>query len=111
MTPAELDFQKGDGLIPAIVQDCKTKTVLMLGYMNQEAFLQTQQTGLATFWSRSRQKMWVKGEESGNTLKVESIAVDCDADTILIKAELLGSAVCHTGSYSCFFTTLSEGKI
>ena len=106
-----LDFQKSDGLIPVIVQDDITREVLMLGYMNQEAFEKTKETGFVTFWSRSRKKIWVKGEESGNTLKIKSIFADCDNDTILIKAELIGSAVCHTGRYSCFFNNLSQGEL
>jgi len=106
-----LDFKKGNGLIPAIIQDNKTGAVLMLGYMNSEALQKTKATGLVNFWSRSRQKIWLKGEESGNKLKVKSISTDCDYDTILIKADLMGSAVCHTGSYSCFFNDLSKGEL
>jgi phosphoribosyl-ATP pyrophosphohydrolase/phosphoribosyl-AMP cyclohydrolase len=106
-----LDFQKGDGLIPAIVQDDKTGAVLMLGYMNQAAFKKTKETGFINFWSRSRQKLWLKGEESGNKLKVKSIFSDCDSDTILVKVELIGNAVCYTGSYSCFFNDLSQGEL
>lgn len=106
-----LDFKKGDGLIPAIIQDNKAGVVLMLGYMNKEAFEKTKATGFVNFWSRSRQKLWMKGEESGNKLKVKSISADCDYDTILIKAELIGKAVCHTGSYSCFFNDLSKGGL
>lgn len=106
-----LDFKKGNGLIPAIIQDNKTGAVLMLGYMNSEALQKTKATGFVNFWSRSRQKIWLKGEESGNKLKVKSISTDCDYDTILIKADLMGSAVCHTGSYSCFFNDLSKGEL
>ena len=106
-----LDFKKGDGLIPAIIQDNKTGVVLMLGYMNTEAFEKTTATGFVNFWSRSRQKLWLKGEESGNKLKVKSIFTDCDYDTILIKVELIGNAACHTGSYSCFFNDLSQGEL
>jgi len=111
MKNINLDFKKSDGLIPAIIQDDKTGTVLMLGYMNREAVEKTRKTGLVTFWSRSRQKIWVKGEESGNKLKVKSIFADCDGDTILIRAELMGRVVCHTGSYSCFINELSQGEL
>lgn len=111
MKKITIDFQKSDGLVPAIIQDYKTGAVLMLGYMNQEAFKKTQETRLVTFWSRSRQKLWLKGEESGNKLKVKSISTDCDCDAILVKVELMGSAVCHTGNYSCFFNDLSQGDL
>ena len=98
----KIDFEKyADGLVPAIVQDADTRTILMLGFMNREAFELTQTTGKATFFSRSRQKLWTKGETSGNYLDVEEISVDCDADTILIKAVPAG-AVCHTGADTCF---------
>jgi len=106
MNNITIDFNKGDGLIPVIIQDDKTSAVLMLGYMNQEAFRKTQETSFVYFWSRSRGKLWMKGEESGNKLKVKSIFADCDGDTILIKAVLVGRAVCHTGRYSCFFNNL-----
>lgn len=111
MKNISLNFNKGDGLIPVIIQDDKSEAVLMLGYMNQEAVEKTRETGLVTFWSRSRQKIWVKGEESGNKLKVKSICADCDGDALLIKAELMGNAVCHTGNYSCFFSELSQGEL
>jgi phosphoribosyl-AMP cyclohydrolase len=110
MKSIKLDFHKNDGLLPVVVQDDKTGAVLMLGYVNHEAFEKTKETGLVTFWSRSRKKIWVKGEESGNMLRVASISADCDGDTVLIKVELLGRAVCHTGSYSCFFNDLSQGQ-
>ena len=97
-----IDFEKsGDGLIPAIIQDANTNKVLMLGYMNREAFALTETSGKVTFFSRSRQKIWMKGETSGNFLFVKNIAADCDADTILIKAEPVG-ATCHTGADTCF---------
>lgn len=111
MKNVTLDFKNGDGLIPAIIQDNKTGAVLMMGYMNRDAFDSTKATGFVTFWSRSRQKIWLKGEESGNKLKVKLIFADCDGDTILIKANLIGRAVCHTGSYSCFFNELSRGEL
>ena len=98
----KLDFEKySDGLIPAIVQDAKTNRVLMLGFMNAEAFAITESSKKATFFSRSRGKLWTKGETSGNFLDVEEILVDCDADTILIKVTPAG-ATCHTGADTCF---------
>ncbi|HLW21905.1 MAG TPA: bifunctional phosphoribosyl-AMP cyclohydrolase/phosphoribosyl-ATP diphosphatase HisIE [Sphaerochaetaceae bacterium] len=97
----QVDFEKGNGLIPAIVQDAVTRRVLMLGYMNEEAFTITQERGLVTFYSRSRQKLWTKGETSGNYLTVRDIRVDCDHDTILVQAIPAGP-VCHTGSDTCF---------
>ena len=96
-----LDFQKGDGLIPAVIQDDQTGKVLMLGYMNEEALAQTRQSGQVTFFSRSKGRLWVKGETSGNFLLVKEILEDCDGDTLLIKAAPKG-AVCHTGSDTCF---------
>ena len=96
-----LDFTKMDGLIPAIVQDAVTRRVLMLGYMNEESLKLTRDRGLVTFWSRSRQKIWTKGESSGNYLTVREIIEDCDHDTLLIKA-LPAGPVCHTGSDTCF---------
>lgn len=99
----EIDFKKGGGLVPAIIQDDQTGEVLMLGFMNEEAFEKTKSTGLVHFYSRSRKKLWLKGEESGNKLEVKEIFTDCDNDSILIKVNLLGRAVCHTGEKSCFF--------
>jgi phosphoribosyl-ATP pyrophosphohydrolase/phosphoribosyl-AMP cyclohydrolase len=98
----KIDFGKSaDGLVPAIVQDAQTRKILMLGYMNSEAFELTEKTQKVTFFSRSRQALWTKGETSGNFLAVEKILLDCDADTILIKANPSG-AVCHTGADTCF---------
>lgn len=96
-----IDFKKMNGLVPAIVQDATTRVVLMLGYMNEEAYRKTIDTGLVTFFSRSRQCLWTKGETSGNTLKLVSIDVDCDADTLLVKAHPAGP-VCHTGADTCW---------
>lgn len=96
-----IDFDKSQGLVPAIIQDATTQRVLMLGYMNQEAFDQTQTTGKVTFFSRTKQRLWTKGEQSGNFLHVVSIANDCDHDTLLIKVHPVG-AVCHTGSDTCW---------
>lgn len=97
----KLDFEKMGGLIPAIIQDNNTSKVLMLGFMNEEAFNKTQETGKVTFYSRTKQRLWMKGETSGNTLAVVSIASDCDNDTLLIKAIPAGP-VCHTGADTCF---------
>lgn len=96
-----IDFNKMDGLVPAIVQDARTKNVLMLGFMNREAYDKTVETGRVTFWSRSRQCLWTKGETSGNFLNVVSIQNDCDNDTLLIKANPVGP-VCHTGTDTCW---------
>jgi len=97
-----IDFEKyADGLVPAIVQDFDTGKVLMLGFMNEEAFIKTEETGKVTFYSRSKKRLWTKGEESGNFLMVKSVAVDCDNDTLLIKAHPLGP-VCHTGADTCW---------
>jgi len=97
----KIDFNKGDGMVPVIVQDADTLKVLMLAYMNREAYEMTAQTGRATFYSRSRDKLWEKGETSGNWLEVRDISVDCDGDTLLLMAEPKGP-VCHTGSATCF---------
>ncbi len=97
----ELDFAKGNGLVPAIIQDAQTGKVLMLGYMNEESLRITQEKGLVTFWSRTRQKLWTKGETSGHFLKVREIIPDCDKDTLLVKAVPTGP-VCHTGQDTCF---------
>lgn len=102
----QIDFEKQGGLIPAIIQDAETLSVLMLGYMNRAALEKTLETGTVCFWSRSRRELWVKGETSGNTLKVDRIYIDCDLDTILISAFLIGIAVCHTGNYACFFSEI-----
>ncbi|MFA6689523.1 MAG: bifunctional phosphoribosyl-AMP cyclohydrolase/phosphoribosyl-ATP diphosphatase HisIE [Sphaerochaetaceae bacterium] len=96
-----VDFAKGNGLVPAIVQDAVTRRVLMLGYMNEEALHITKERGLVTFWSRSRQRIWTKGETSGNYLQVREILEDCDGDTLLVKAIPTGP-VCHTGADTCF---------
>jgi len=96
-----IDFDKMNGLVPAIVQDSETKNVLMLGFMNEEAYQKTVETGKVTFWSRSRQCLWTKGETSGNFLNVVSIHSDCDNDTLLIKANPIGP-VCHTGTDTCW---------
>lgn len=109
MTPeellAKLDFAKGNGLIPVITQDAKTKAVLMQAFANKEAVELTLKTKKATYWSRSRNEIWVKGETSGNTQKVISVSTDCDYDSLLYLVEQTGPA-CHTGEYSCFYNKL-----
>ncbi len=105
------DFDKGKGLLPAIVQDHKSGNVLMLAYMNRDAWLKTLETGRATFWSRSRNALWIKGETSGHVQMVREILIDCDADTILLKVEQLGGAACHTGYASCFYRRLDRGYV
>ncbi|MEI8247739.1 MAG: phosphoribosyl-AMP cyclohydrolase [Lentisphaerota bacterium] len=99
----KLDFAKGDGLVPAIAQDWKTGEILMLAYINEEAWNETLKTGNATYWTRSRKKLWRKGEESGNVQKVKEIYVDCDEDTVIFKVEQIGGAACHEGFRTCFF--------
>ncbi len=103
-----IDFKKGDGLVPIIVQDNNTLQVLMLGYMNEEALQKTRKEQKVTFYSRSKNRLWTKGEESGNFLFVQSIEVDCDNDTILIKANPIGPT-CHKGTTTCFGTDPAKG--
>ncbi len=107
----EPDFKKGEGLVPAIVQDYATGEVLMLAYMNREAWQHTLSSGKATYWSRSRNSLWIKGETSGHVQLVKEICIDCDDDTVLLKVEQLGGAACHTGYRSCFYRKLSQGQI
>src|ERR1700693_5361204 len=106
----ELDFSKLNGLIPAVVQDHKTGRVLMVGFMNDEAFRKTVDTGHVTFFSRSRNKLWLKGETSGHRLVVKEISTDCDRDALLIRVEAQGPGVRHEGYQSCFFRRLDNGK-
>lgn len=101
-----IDFAKSGGLVPAIAQDAATGTVLMLAWMNQEAFDETVRTQRAVYFSRSRNRLWRKGEESGNVQEVKEILIDCDADTILLKVHQIGDAACHEGYKSCFFRRL-----
>ena len=103
------NFSKGDGLVPAIVQDAENNDVLMLAYMNSQSWEATLKTGKATYWSRSRQALWMKGESSGNVQLVKNIFIDCDNDTILLQVEQLGGAACHTGHKSCFYRKLDGG--
>ncbi len=105
----ELDFAKTGGMIPAVVQHHQTGRVLMVGFMNEEAFQKTVQTGFTTFYSRSRNKLWMKGESSGHRLIVKSIQTDCDSDCVLVQVEAVGPGVCHEGYQSCFFRTLEDG--
>jgi phosphoribosyl-AMP cyclohydrolase len=104
-----LDFDKQNGLITAVVQDSRTHRVLMVGYMNREAFDRTLTTGHVTFFSRSRQKLWTKGESSGHYLMLKSIATDCDGDALLVIADPMGPGVCHNGYESCFYRTYKDG--
>ena len=108
----ELDFEKMDGLVPAIIQDAESGKVLMLAYMNEIAWNKTLETGKAWFYSRSRDKQWMKGEESGNVQIVKEVFIDCDNDTVLLKVEQVGKAACHKGYVSCFFRKINgEVKI
>jgi len=104
----KIAFEKYNGLVPAIVQDQATGEVLMLGFMNEEALAETQRTGQAVFFSRSRNRLWRKGESSGHLLKVLELRVDCDADTLLLRVQALGPGVCHEGYRSCFFRKLEN---
>ena len=106
-----MDYSKLDGLIPAVVQDHKSGEVLMVGFMNEEALRRTRESGYATFFSRTRGKLWTKGETSGNRLAVRRILVDCDDDTVLLRVVTLGDGVvCHTGERSCFFRELAAER-
>jgi phosphoribosyl-AMP cyclohydrolase len=105
-----LDYGKLDGLVPAVIQDAASQRVLMVGFMNEEAFRKTRDTGFVTFYSRSRNKLWMKGESSGHRLVVKEISTDCDDDTLLIQVESLGPGVCHAGYESCFYRKLDAGK-
>ena len=107
----ELNFEKTGGLLPAVIQESGTGKVLMLGYMNAEAFALTLETGKATFFSRSRNKLWVKGETSGHVLKVHDVLVDCDEDALLIVAEQIGPGVCHNGYHSCFYRRVQRNGL
>ncbi|MBU1033687.1 phosphoribosyl-AMP cyclohydrolase [Patescibacteria group bacterium] len=102
----KIDFKKANALVPAVIQDAETAEVLMLAYMNTEAFEKTKTTDDVYFWSRSRKKLWLKGEISGDRLKVVEIFADCDGDALLIKVKLIGQAVCHTGQRTCFFNKI-----
>ena len=101
-----VDFQKGSGLVPAIIQDQQSGEVLMLGFMNAESLTETQRSREVVFFSRSRNKLWKKGESSGHVLRVREIRVDCDADALLVRVEAVGPGVCHEGYRSCFFRAI-----
>jgi phosphoribosyl-ATP pyrophosphohydrolase/phosphoribosyl-AMP cyclohydrolase len=113
MTEAmKLDFAKMDGLLPAIVQDAVSGEVLMVGFLNETSYAKTLETGFVTFWSRTRQKLWMKGETSGNRLRVVSAATDCDQDTILFRVAVEGDGlVCHLGTVSCFTTAIESPAV
>ncbi len=106
-----VDFDKSGGLVPAVAQDAETGQVLMLAWMNKEAFDETVRTGRACYWSRSRAKLWRKGEESGHVQEVREILIDCDADTILLRVKQIGGAACHEGYASCFFRRVENAKL
>jgi phosphoribosyl-AMP cyclohydrolase len=106
-----IDFDKAGGLVPAVAQDADTGQVLMLAWMNREAFEETVRTRRACYFSRSRNRLWRKGEESGNVQEVRGIFIDCDADTILLKVKQIGGAACHEGYPSCFFRELDAGEL
>jgi phosphoribosyl-AMP cyclohydrolase len=107
----EPNFAKGEGLVPVIAQDYRTNEVLMLAYMNRESWLNTLATGKATYWSRSRKSLWLKGESSGHVQQVKEIYIDCDEDTVLLKVDQVGGAACHTGYRSCFYRRLADGEV
>lgn len=107
----EIDFHKSGGLVPAIIQDERSGDVLMLGFMNPESLGETQRTGEVVFFSRSRNRLWKKGESSGHVLRVRQLLVDCDADALLVRVEAVGPGVCHEGYRSCFFRSIEpNGK-
>ncbi len=103
---AELDFDKNDGLVTAIAQDHANGEILMVAFMNEEALRRTLELGEVVYWSRSRKKLWHKGEQSGNIQKLKSLSIDCDGDAVLVRVEQVGGAACHTGKRSCFFRKL-----
>jgi phosphoribosyl-AMP cyclohydrolase len=111
MATPMIDFDKTGGLVPAIAQDADSGEVLMLAWMNREAFDETVRTGRAVYFSRSRNRLWRKGEESGNVQEVKGVYVDCDADTVLLKVKQIGGAACHEGYPSCFFRKLDGGEL
>jgi phosphoribosyl-AMP cyclohydrolase len=108
---ATIDFDKSGGLVPAIAQDADSGVVLMLAWMNREAYEETLRTGRAVYFSRSRNRLWRKGEESGHYQEVREILIDCDADTILLKVHQIGGAACHEGYQSCFFRRVESDKV
>jgi phosphoribosyl-AMP cyclohydrolase len=106
-----LDFEKGGGLVTAIAQDHLTGEILMVAYMNAESFERTLATGEAVYWTRSRKRLWHKGEESGNVQRVKELLIDCDGDAVVMKVEQAGDAACHTGMRSCFFRKLEGDEV
>jgi len=111
MEAIEIDFAKAGGMVAGIVQDAKSGEVLMLGFLNDESYRKTLETGFVTFWSRTRSKLWMKGETSGNRLRVVSMATDCDNDALLFKVEVEGDGlVCHEGTVSCFTKPIAVAK-
>lgn len=108
---ANIDFEKAGGLVPAIIQDHRTGDVLMLGFMNALSLAETRRSGEVVFFSRSRNKLWKKGESSGHVLKVREVRVDCDADALLVRVDAVGPGVCHEGYRSCFFRTLEADGV
>jgi len=112
MDPTSLvDFEKSGGLVTAIAQDATSGEILMVANMNREAFARTLELGQVVYWSRSRNQLWHKGEESGNVQQVKEILIDCDGDALLIKVDQVGGAACHTGTRSCFFRRISDGAV
>jgi phosphoribosyl-AMP cyclohydrolase len=105
------DFEKSGGLIPAIAQDNATGEILMLAYINKEAWEKTIETGIATYWSRSRNELWIKGMTSGNTQNIKEILIDCDLDTVIFKVEQIGGAACHKGYRSCFYRKVEDDAL
>jgi phosphoribosyl-AMP cyclohydrolase len=105
-----IDFEKGGGIVTAIALDDATGEVLMVAFMNAESFRKTLETGEVVYWSRSRNRLWHKGEQSGNTQRVKSIQIDCDGDAVVLRVDQRGGAACHTGKRSCFFRKLEEGQ-
>ncbi len=106
-----VDFTKANGLVTAIAQDAESGEILMVANMNEESLAQSIELGEAVYWSRSRQKLWHKGEESGNQQKIREMYLDCDGDAILLKVDQIGGAACHTGKRSCFFRKLENGNV
>ncbi len=107
----KLDFEKGEGLVPVIAQDYQSGEVLMMAFVNEESWKLTLETGIVHYWSRSRKKLWKKGESSGNVQEVKEIRVDCDDDCVLIKVNQVGEAACHTGFVSCFYRKLEGDEL
>jgi phosphoribosyl-AMP cyclohydrolase len=112
MDPVDIiDFEKAGGLVTAIAQDEATGEVLMVAYMNEESLRRTLEAGEVVYWSRSRKKLWHKGEESGNVQKLKGLFVDCDGDALVLKVEQIGGAACHTGKRNCFFRRIDQGAV